>query len=145
MAKLERCVRRNTMKPAFPTREEFICAWIALAKTEYGTAEYENYSWAHGVMFDFMHEQPEIAFELIVEIWKRDQSREVIQVLSAGPLEDLLAEYGERMIPAIEKEAEKDPSFRRLLGGVWKNAMSDSVWTKVQAIWDRRGWDGIPE
>ena len=116
-----------------------------MAKTEHGTQAYEDSSWAWDVMFNFMHERPELAFELIVEIWSRDQSRDVIQILSAGPLEDLLSTYGEQMIQAIEKEAEKDPSFRKLLGGVWKNAMPDSVWTKVQEIWDRRGWDGIPE
>jgi hypothetical protein len=133
------------MKPAFPTREDFICAWITLAKAERGTGAHENSFWAFEHMYDLIHEQPETAFGLIVEIWGRDQSRPVIQQLSAGPLEDLLAAHGERMIQAIEKQAAGDPTFRKLLGGVWKNKMKDSVWASVREIWDRRGWDGIPE
>jgi hypothetical protein len=116
-----------------------------MAKAERGSAEYEESFWAFQHMYDLVHEQPEIALGLIAEIWGRDQSRSVIQILSAGPLEDLLTEYGDRMIAAVEKIASADPTFRKLLGGVWKNAMPDSIWARVQQIWDRRGWDGIPE
>jgi hypothetical protein len=49
------------------------------------------------------------------------------------------------MIQYIEQEAKADPSFARLLGGVWQNAMTDDVWNRLQAVWDRRGWDGNPE
>jgi hypothetical protein len=92
------------MKPAFPTREEFICAWIAMAKAEHGTEACEKFSWAHSMMSDFLFDRPELALGLVVEIWSRDQSRKVIQILSAGPLEDLLAIYGEEILPAIERD-----------------------------------------
>jgi hypothetical protein len=64
-------------------------------------------------------------------------------VLSAGPIEYLLAKHGEQFIKRVEKETKADPFFARLLGGVWKNAMTDSVWSRLQAVCDRRGWDGI--
>lgn len=133
------------MKPPFPTREDFIAAWITMAKSERGTPAHDDAFWAFQHMYDFIHEQPEVAFGLIVEIWSRDQSRAVVQVLSAGPLEDLLTTHGSTFIARVEEEAERNPGFRKLLGGVWKNAMPDSVWKKVQQIWDRRGWDGIPD
>ena len=44
----------------------------------------------------------------------------------------------------IEKRR-KDPAFAEVLGGVWKNSMSDAIWDRLQAVWDRRGWDGISE
>jgi hypothetical protein len=133
------------VKPAFPTRKDFIAAWIVMAKTELGTPEHDGAFWAFQHMYDLVHEQPDVAFGLIGEIWARDQSREVIQVLSAGPLEDLLAHHGPELIGRVEEEAARNRSFRKLLGGVWKNSMPDSTWAKVQEIWDRRGWDGIPE
>jgi hypothetical protein len=82
---------------------------------------------------------------MILSIRSRDQSIHIEQVLSAGPLENLLALHGEGFIDRVESEAQRDPSFAKLLGGVWKNRMSDEVWQRVQAVWDRRGWDGIPE
>ena len=133
------------MKPPFPTRDDFIAAWITMVKSERGSQAYSDSFWAFMHMYALIHEQPEAAFDLIVTIWAQDQSREVIQQLSAGPLEDLLASHGERIFSLVETEAKQNPSFRKLLGGVWKNTMADSIWTKVQAIWDRRGWDGIPE
>ena len=34
----------------------------------------------------------------------------------------------------IEELARKDPKFNYLLGGVWRNAMTDEVWQRLQAI-----------
>ena len=56
-----------------------------------------------------------------------------------------MAKNGERFINRVEAEARKNPMFAKLLGGVWKNRMTDDIWLRVQAVWDRRGWDGIPE
>jgi hypothetical protein len=133
------------MKPPFPTREDFIAAWITMAKSASGTQAHDEAFWAFQHMYDLVHEQPEVAFGLILEIWAHDQSHAVVQLLSAGPLEDLLSSHGPEFIGRVEEEAERSPSFRKLLGGVWKNAMPDSIWMKVQEIWDRRGWDGNPE
>ena len=116
-----------------------------MAKSGNGTREHDDAFWAFQHMYDLIREQPEVAFGLIVEIWARDDSRKVIQLLSAGPLEDLLTSHGPEYIGRVEEEAERNPRFRQLLGGVWKSAMVDPVWKKVQEIWDRRGWDGIPE
>jgi len=65
--------------------------------------------------------------------------------LSAGPLEDLLAMHGPAIIDRVEAEAARDPTFAKLLGGVWQNRMTDEVWARVQAARDRRGWDGNPD
>jgi hypothetical protein len=54
-------------------------------------------------------------------------------------------EIADELIDRIEAEARIDASFARLLGGVWKARMSDPLWERVQAVWDRRGWDGTPE
>jgi hypothetical protein len=66
-------------------------------------------------------------------------------VLSAGPIEGLLSHFGESYIVRVEEKAREDPAFAKVLGGVWQHTMSDEIWSRLQAVWDRRGWDGIPE
>jgi len=109
------------------------------------TEDYQALFWTHkraGYLTNYL---PHKAFRLILLIWSMDQSTQTMQNLSAGMLEDLLAAHGEEMIPLVEAEAKRDPTFAKLLGGAWKNRMSDEVWERVQKVWDRRGWDGIPE
>jgi len=73
-----------------------------------------------------VREEPELAWRLILAILRLDA-------------------YGEAFIDAVEREARSDPAFVRLLGGVWQNSMSASIWARVQRVWDRRGWDSVPE
>ncbi|HEV2577058.1 MAG TPA: hypothetical protein VGU25_07590 [Acidobacteriaceae bacterium] len=96
-------------------------------------------------LYDLEYNDPETLWLLILEIHHQDQSIAIQQVLSAGPVENLLGHHGNAFIDRVEAEARRDPQFAKLLGGVWKYTMSDAVWTRLQAVWDRRGWDGIPE
>ena len=115
-------------------------AWdkdMVLTKRDTSTTE-----WASEKMIDLALENPEELWDPILEILKRDPPTEVIEVLAAGPLEDYIAKLGERVIDRVEAQAAADPKFRSLLGGVWRNSMSDGVWARVQACWDRSGWDG---
>jgi len=98
--------------------------------------------WASEKMIDLALENPEELWDPILEILKRDPPTEVIEVLAAGPLEDYIAKLGERVIDRVEVQAAADAKFRNLLGGVWRNSMSDAFWARVQACWDRSGWDG---
>jgi hypothetical protein len=88
---------------------------------------------------------PHKALRVILLIWSLDQSAQTMQGLSAGEIENLLSRNGTEMIPLVEAEACRDRSFAKLLGGVWKNRMTDEVRSRLQAVWDRRGWDDIPE
>lgn len=98
--------------------------------------------WASDAIMDLAFENPEALWEFILEVLQRDPPTEVVEVLAAGPLEDCLAKCGEKVIDRVEERAKSDPKFRSLLGGVWRNSMSDDVWARVQASWDRSGWDG---
>jgi hypothetical protein len=102
-------------------------------------------SWAVDKVFDIEYEQPELLLDFVLQVLALKPSVEVIEVLSAGPLEDYLGKLGQQVINQVEVLAKSNPDFAKLLGGVWKGRMSDDVWNRVQAVWDRRGWDGIPE
>lgn len=128
-----------------PTLNAIAQAWIAYWHAPENSAEREALSWAGDREYDLVREDPDQAWQLILKILQQDSSNEILEVLSAGPLEDLLAKHGERVIEKVESEARSNPSFATLLGGVWKNSMTDDIWSRVQDISDRRGWDGISE
>jgi hypothetical protein len=88
---------------------------------------------------------PRRAWRLTLLIWSIDQSTKTMQILSAGSIEELLSNHGPEMISLVEAEARRDPSFAKVLGGVWKSGLTDEIWVRLQAVWDRRGWDDIPE
>ena len=74
----------------------------------------------------------------ILEILKLSPSEEVLAVLAAGPLEDLIDDHGPVFIDRIETESRRNPAFRHLLGGVWKSSTPE-IWARVEkaqgALW----------
>jgi hypothetical protein len=62
---------------------------------------------------------PEDCFAAILAILDKEPPDEVLGVLAAGPLEDLLNYHGTDYVDKIEMEARKNPEFKDLLGGVW--------------------------
>jgi DNA polymerase IIIc chi subunit len=125
--------------------EDLAKAFIAGQKSEHKSEQSNALFWTHERTSYLNRYLPHKAWRVILLIWSMDQSTETMQALSAGEIEDLLSRNGTEMIPLVEAEARRDPSFAKLLGGVWKNRMTDEVWSRLQAVWDRRGWDGIPE
>lgn len=119
--------------------------WIAFWSAPEGSQEREALDWVWDKEYDLMQQEPDEIWRLILEILRRNSSDKIQEVLAAGPLEDLLAKYSSGVIERVEAEAKSNPMFAQLLGGVWKNSMTDDIWARVQAVWDRRGWDGIPK
>ena len=117
--------------------------WVLYWKSPEGSVAREELSYAGHREYDLVREEPEVAWQLVLAVLRLDASSEIQEVLSAGPLEDLLSKHGEVIIGKVEREAKSDPAFAHLLGGVWQNSMSESVWSRVQAVWDRSGWDGV--
>jgi hypothetical protein len=113
---------------------ELVNAWITAQDAESGSPEYESNWWAISqVMGWHLESQGEQLWRFILAAYKRDLSDRTIPVLAAGPLEDLLATQGPEFIDRVEELARKDPKFNYLLGGVWRNAMTDEIWQRVQA------------
>lgn len=115
--------------------------WIKAEEMDDHSSKYNHWSVDYVIELHTDGKLDEL-WSFILYTYKQGISNKVIEVLAAGPLEDLLASGGEKYIDEIEDLARKDPKFRNLLGGVWKNAMTDDVWQRVQNAWDRTGWDG---
>jgi hypothetical protein len=128
-------------------RAPLLLSWLAFqhaADRDSGSAEYNELFWAFQEVDELCRTSPNEAWEFILSAWKADQSKVIAEILSAGPLEDLLAKHGDTVIDRVEVMAKEDSTFAFLLGGVWRNEMTDAVWSRVLAVRDRHGWDGIP-
>lgn len=90
------------------------------------------------------HHDPQNTRQFILVGVSVNHSNKIVQMLSAGPLEDLLAHHPYAVIERVEREARVNRRFASLLGGVWQNNIPDDVCKRVQAVQERRGWDGIP-
>ena len=73
-------------------------------------------------------------WEFILAAYSKPMTGRVFAVLAAGPLEDLLADFGPSYIDRVEKLACQDPKFNELLGGVWKSSIHEEVWERVGRI-----------
>ena len=83
-------------------------------------------------MIDACHETPEIAWQAINEILKRNLTDEQIGLLAAGPLETLISQHGAAFIDRVEQEARINSRFSYLLAGVWRCGMPSEIWARVQ-------------
>jgi hypothetical protein len=120
-------------------------AWIELHTVPVGSERHDELFWSYETADDLSRHHPDECLEFILDVLSKSQTPITLQNLSAGPLEDLLARNGADVIDQVESRAKADARFAKLLGGVWQNMMSSDIWERVTQVWDRRGWDGIPE
>jgi len=85
-------------------------------------------------MFDACTEEPETAWHAILELSRRPLTEEQEELLAAGPLETLLSLHGPTFIDRVLKEAESNPRFNYLLGGVWRREMPDEIWEPIVKV-----------
>ena len=110
-------------------------AWITALTSEEGSPTYEGNRWAGDQLLDWAIEgDAERLWQFVQTAYKREMPDDVFAVLAAGPLEDLLSGSGPAYIDRVEELARKDERFNQLLGGVWKNRMTDEVWHRVTAV-----------
>ncbi len=94
-------------------------------------------------ILDAEFEHPEDLWRFLVAALAPDRAGEILHVLSAGELENILVYHGPAFIDRVETTARTNPRFATLLGGVWKRDMRPEIWVRVVAARDRRGWDGV--
>ena len=111
-------------------------AWVVLYKEGRNPLSDKEspHFWAFEKLDDVMRDSPTLAWEIILRILAIDSSNSTIANISAGPIENILVLHGPAMIGIIEEESLKNDALRFSLVGVWKNAMSDEVWDRLQRI-----------
>lgn len=73
------------------------------------------------------------AWSLIELILESDRAGMSLDILAAGPLEDLILIGGDGCIEAIEAWARSDERFRSLLAGVWQSDIEQDMWDRIVA------------
>ncbi len=110
--------------------DEWIDAYIRAQEDGVVTVDHPLW-WAVAKFFDMNEIDPEGCWAAILSIVECRPSEHVLQVLAAGPLEDLIEANGAQFIDRIESEAHKSALFKEMLNGIWKSG-SDEVWARVQ-------------
>jgi len=88
--------------------------------------------WAHEEVERIVAEDtPERAWTVLRELIRASPDEEALGSIGAGPLENLLARDGDRVIDAIETAAATDPRVRYCIGNVWQREMSDALWSRL--------------
>ena len=108
--------------------------WITLYYLPEDSDERKGNFWAYNKLCDLEYNEPETCWKIIQLICRLDGSDVVLANLAAGPLESLLANHGNGFIDRIESLAQTDQQFRKLLGAVWQNNITDATWARIKAV-----------
>jgi hypothetical protein len=115
-------------------RQKLVRAWIALQYATPASKAYDDNFWAFKALSDYCESEPDRCWELINEIRSADGTDVILANLAAGPLEDLMVQHAQQFIGKVEKLAEEDEQFRRLLGALWQNDVSDEIWARIKRV-----------
>ena len=117
--------------------DNLVEAWIWLhhiPKESRQSSQYDELFWSWETLTEMCDSAPETAWDVIQEIIGRDHSDQILASIGAGPFEDLMGSHGAQFIDRVEMCARTHPVFKRMLGIVWKNSITDHVWIRIQAI-----------
>lgn len=79
----------------------------------------DNLNWAVEKMLDIPYKEPELAWEIIITIIKKNPSPKVISQLGAGPLEDIMRYHGNNFMKRVEKAVVENALFKDCMKSVW--------------------------
>jgi tetratricopeptide (TPR) repeat protein len=81
----------------------------------------------------------ECQWKFILAAVKHAESDDELGHVAAGPVEHLLSTHGQEYIGLVEQQAATVPKFGRMMKGVWRQGMSDDVWSRVCEVQCRMG------
>jgi hypothetical protein len=112
--------------------EKFVHDWVA----EWAS-EPPVFGWATDLLFDEIRNAPEAAWDLILKLIGSAPDDGPLGWVAAGPLEDLLCQWGPTFIDRVEALARSDDRFRRSLTGVWGwSRMDPDVYSRMRRAVD---------
>lgn len=113
--------------------DQLVDTWIAEHK-DYRTEERPTVGWAFRELNRLCQDEPFAALRAIDQILAKERSDPIMEVLSAGPLENLLVAHGTIILDEVTKLATSNAAFRELLGGVWSAGIDPKVWEQVETL-----------
>ena len=101
---------------------------------QYFITKDDSYFEAWEIVNDLVFNDPEKAWQILLEMIQETDDKSYLSFLGAGPLEDLLVYHGKNFIERIENEAKHNKNFLFALKCVWQNNMLPKIWNKVATI-----------
>jgi hypothetical protein len=95
-------------------RDLLISEWLRYAES--GKADG---SWAYDTLADLIDADPALARAIILELVHRARPGDAFDLVSTGPLEDLIAWHGQEVIDFVEQRVDEDATLREALSRVW--------------------------
>ena len=126
-------------------RQRLVASWLLLQRTPEAGSAREDLAWVVEKVWDLCDDAPNEAFEFILAVLAQDASGTTMAILCAGPLEALLRKHGPRIISRVERRARRDANFTKLLGHVWKDTLSNQIWTRLQTVRERQARCALAE
>jgi hypothetical protein len=121
--------------------EELAPLWVDLtARSDLEKERDDNYSKMFDFQYELVREDPFKALALVKAVLAIEDNPNVIALLAAGMLEDLIPPEDGPVVDAVVAEAERDPRFRHLLGGVWFSSMSPTVTERLEKARGEQRW-----
>jgi len=114
--------------------------WLGRRSKDMTKEQKELNYWVEDLVQTAMYKDSDYGFSIVEAIHEADANQYQLNEFSAGPLENLLAYQGYKVIERIEKKAKSDKKFAGLLGGVWQNQMQDDIWERVKKVRDTSIW-----
>lgn len=78
--------------------------------------------------------EPDTLWEVVLNVLKLRPSEEVLGMLAASPLEDLIQDHGVRFVDRVADEAGRNPAFAALLPKVWILSANDPTTLRFIAL-----------
>jgi hypothetical protein len=119
-------------------------ALLVRACIEYSATDRPDLFWSFDRLRDLIEHAPDDAYDVIRELVRLAPSPYVLGIVAAGPLEDLLSDWGERLIDRLEVDAHDDPKLMAACARVWKLYMPDEVWTRLRRLVSGQVPDAAP-
>ncbi len=125
-------IQRNSGKES----EERILVetWKNFCSSKEKPGEEHRSFWAYEALDRLCDEEPERGLAITIAICDSTEDEFVLANVAAGPLEDLLARHGNRVVDQLESWARQEIKHRRVLASVWKNSIDDKIWERVSKM-----------
>jgi hypothetical protein len=124
---------RETPDFAALEAREIAPLWIEInARSKLDREKDGHWSALFDYQCELVNNDPLKALDLVKAILAIEDNPHVLGLLAAGMLEDLIPAQDGPVVDAVVAEAERNPKFRHLLGGVWFSGMSDEVVARLE-------------
>jgi hypothetical protein len=109
-------------------------SWISLQLAEKDSPEYDSEFWSFERLDQLIHNKPNEALRVIIEIAVTTDSEEILGYLGAGPIEDLMLYHGEQVIENLAAKAKAEPKIKVALQSVQIEKEDTKAWGRFYEI-----------